>query len=114
MCYYKYECVVSQTPSVVVLCGAHAAGAAGAEAARLLASHGVRVSVLVAGAGEGGALGGALEALALGGVEATSALRDLPHPDLVLLALHDIEQDEPHDKYTYVSHVGLLQFAILY
>lgn len=79
-----------QAPVAVVLAGAHRAGAGGAEAARVLAAHGVRAHVLLApGAAAAPALRPELAALALAGVAVHEAADALPPPDVVLLALHD-------------------------
>lgn len=86
-----------QAPVAVVLAGAHRAGAGGAEAARVLAAHGVRAHVLLApGAAAAPALRAELAALALAGVPVHEAAAALPPPDVVLLALHDpLERSSP-------------------
>ncbi|KAJ8717543.1 hypothetical protein PYW07_005473 [Mythimna separata] len=92
-----------QTPTVVALVGAHAAGAAGLQAARLLASHGARAAALLAGPAGAGAgcaeLAHELAAAAPGGVVLAPALAALPSADLVLLALHDPVRAEPAEQY---------------
>lgn len=91
-----------QRPTVVALAGPHAAGAAGLQAARLLASHGARAAALLAappGPAPAPALARELAALAEAGVVAAPELAALPSPDLVLLALYDPVQDDPQDRY---------------
>lgn len=85
-----------QTPTVVALVGAHALGAAGLAAARLLASHGAHAAALLAApaptsAAPDAALARELGALACAGVELVAAADALPRPDVLLLALHDPE-----------------------
>lgn len=91
-----------QAPRVAVLAAAHAAGAAGLAAARLLAAHGVRVACYLApGAAPQpcGPLQQELAALALSGAELVPRLERLPRVDLVLLALYDPQLDDPQDQY---------------
>ncbi|KPJ00912.1 Enhancer of mRNA-decapping protein 3 [Papilio xuthus] len=99
-----------QAPVCVAVAGPHRTGAAAVLAARLLASHGARAFVLLAGecgqcgqcgrcgegeqCGEGGQCGaGAVrrEVRALG-AGCVRRADELPRPDLVLLALHDPER----------------------
>ncbi|XP_052755727.1 enhancer of mRNA-decapping protein 3 [Galleria mellonella] len=82
-----------QAPRVVALLGGHAAGAAGALAARLLAAHGARAACHVAGAApRAAALRRELAAAALAGVELAPSLDALPSADVLLLALHDVRR----------------------
>ncbi|XP_046970336.1 enhancer of mRNA-decapping protein 3 [Vanessa cardui] len=92
-----------QAPVAVVLAGAHRLGAAGLEAARVLAAHGVRAHVLLAGgaggAGECAALRRERGALALCGVAAHASAAALPAPDVVLLALYDPLLDDAQERH---------------
>ncbi|KAJ8716927.1 hypothetical protein PYW08_005326 [Mythimna loreyi] len=90
-----------QAPSVVALVGPHAAGAAGLQAARLLASHGARAAALLAApaAAPAPALAAELAAAAPAGVLLAPSVAQLPSADVVLLALYDPVLDEPQEQY---------------
>ncbi|CAH2089063.1 unnamed protein product [Euphydryas editha] len=92
-----------QAPVAVVLAGAHRAGAGGAEAARVLAAHGVRAHVLLAAGAPAAAacpeLRRELGALALSDVPVHAAAGALPAPDVVLLALYDPLEDDAQEAH---------------
>ncbi|RVE41049.1 hypothetical protein evm_014301 [Chilo suppressalis] len=95
-----------QPPAAVALLGPHDGGAVGARCLRLLVAHGARGALHVAGAGPGAAseaLRRELAALELDDVRPV-ALDRLPSPDIVLLALYDLQLDDP--QHHYLSALG--------
>lgn len=104
-----------QRPTVVALLGPHAGGAAGLQAARLLASHGARAHALLAAPlprEPAPALVRELAAAEPGGVLLADSLAALPSPDLVLLALYDPVLDDPQERYQSVPLFAIMNKVV--
>ncbi|KAJ2948723.1 hypothetical protein O0L34_g7981 [Tuta absoluta] len=97
-----------QAPTVAVLCGAHKTGAAALTAARLLSSHNCNVVCYTHPTAEAGGVesGGEelqreLSALVLSNIPVVASLDRLPASvDLVLVAIHDLQDHSPPDHYS--------------